>query len=100
MANALERARELEAEAKALRRQEKQFWDDVTERADEVKTFLNVGQNSEVLSDTHAEEVGKVVESVVGSITDLDALKEYLEKYASYIQKTQSKTEDFESSVF
>lgn len=100
MANALERARELEAEAKALRRQEKQFWDDVKERADEVKDFLNVGQNSEILSDTHAEEIGKIVESVCGSITDLDALKEYLEKYASYIQRTQSQTEDYGSSAF
>lgn len=100
MANPLERARELEAEAKALRRQEKQFWDDVKERADEVRAYLNVGQNVEILSDKHAEEIGKVVESVVGSITDLNALKEYLEKYASYIQRTQLKTEDYGSSDF
>lgn len=100
MANALERARELEAEAKALRRQEKKFWDDVKERAAEVKAFLNIGQNSEILSDTHAEEIGKIVESACGSITDLDALEEYLEKYAAHIQKTQFKTEEYKSSVF
>lgn len=89
MSNMLERARELEAEAKALRRQEKQFWDDVKERADEVKAFLGVGQNCENLSDGHAEAIGKAVEEICGSINDLDALKEYLNRYANAISRTQ-----------
>ena len=41
----LQKARELEAEAKALRRAEKQFWQDIEDRKDEVIDYLNVGQN-------------------------------------------------------
>lgn len=44
----LDKARELEAEAKALRRAEKEFWSDIDERKDEVIKHLGVGQFDEL----------------------------------------------------
>ena len=53
------RAREaaaLEAKAKALRREEKAFWDEVEERLDEVKARFNLSDIGGTRSRTRADE--------------------------------------------
>ena len=55
----LEKAKQLEAEAKELRRAEKKFWDEVSDRQDEILEFFskkNVGQKFEKMSDNKLDE--------------------------------------------
>lgn len=51
----LQRAAELEAEAKALRRAEKKFWDDIEGRKEEILEHFGVGQFIEAQSDILSE---------------------------------------------
>ena len=56
----IDRAKELDAEAKRLRREEERFRSEVLERKDEVLKWLGVGQTSERLSDTQWTEVAEI----------------------------------------
>ena len=61
---ALDRAKQLEAEAKSIRRAERQFWSDVDSRKDEILQHWgistginNVGQSKDILSDEDEDEL-------------------------------------------
>ena len=89
----LQKAAELEAQAKALRRAEKQFWDDVEARAAEVREHLNVGHSISDGADIPLmrlaiEEYGIMEEELYEFITS-DAVKTYYPKWREKHQ-TQS----------
>lgn len=47
MQKTIDKVRQLEAEARALRRAEKAFWNEVDERTDEVLDYLNAVRKSD-----------------------------------------------------
>ncbi len=72
MGTAMDRAKALEAEAKAIRRAEKKFWQDVDDRREEVMEHLDVGHISEDVSDTRLKELADAYD------TTQDLLIEYI----------------------
>ena len=61
---ALDRAKQLEAEAKSIRRAERQFWSDVDSRKDEILQHWgissggkNVGHSKDTVSDEDEDEL-------------------------------------------
>lgn len=91
MKNALDRARELEAEAKAIRRQEQAFWEEVADRWEEIILSDKI---KPLLSDLPTFRVGEIVFDVCGDISNFDSFREYIERYRAAIQRTQSPTEE------
>ena len=56
MKTTIDKVRQLEAEARALRRAEKAFWKEVEERADEILIHLNAVRKSDTYSYSEASQ--------------------------------------------
>lgn len=82
MANAaLERARQLEAEAKELRRQEKRFWEEVDERREEISEHLGVGQAPTDLMSNAAQLYGITAEELYAYVTSEQQVEFYFQQH-------------------